>query len=854
MRSAGRSALLEQLNGLVDAASAGQGRVVVVSGEAGIGKTTLAESLAAARPERRLWGACEPLTTTSPLLPLHDWARMLGEPLPGGDRHEAFTRTLDLIGQEPTVAVVEDVHWADDGTLDLLVFLGRRVATLPVTLVLTTRDDESTSSRVTDVLRHLGSLPGSQRVVVPPLTDDEVEELTAGTGLDAARVRAITGGNAFFVSQLVEAPDVGVPDSVRATVLARLSPLSASSRRAVEVVAVIPDRAALDLVYAAAPASPADLEEAERAGVLTSDGRTVGFRHELAREAVEESLPGARRQACHRAVLDQLTAGANHAEIAYHADLAGDHARAIAHGLTAAETSLRHGARRQACVQLSRARRHLAYAEPGQAIALLRAQAGAAAGIGDHGTAVPTSEEAVAAARALADPDLLAGQLARHALLIWRIGGGALAQTFVDEALEVGAATPEGEGNLWALLAESRMRMLSRHIDASLEIGRRAVALARTRGDQRALADALHTLGTASWFAESDQADEAEPLLRQALVLARRLEDDHLVALILINLGSSAGEVRRYGQAQHWLEESLAFCTARDLDFHSGYVRAWLGRIALEQGEFARATELATRCLDSHDLIAQIGGLTILGRVGLRQGVRDARERLDTAWSLAEPTGDLQRTWPVAAGQAEHAFGAGDPPPASLPTVFAQAVELRLPWAVGELGWWMVRTGQLAAGDPRLASAAGPYAALLRDDFAGAARLWEELGCRYDAALARGLTDDPEEIAGAIGVLDELGARSDADRLAARLRQLDGRPVRRVRRATAAHPFGLTARELEVLALLRDGLTNAEIAERTFTSVKTAGHHVSAILTKLGVSSRRDAVRASAELWDEPGR
>ncbi|MDH2414858.1 LuxR family transcriptional regulator [Nocardioides sp. CER19] len=839
-----RSALLGQLGMLVDEASTGQGRVVVVSGEPGIGKTTMARALLTGRRERVLWGASEPLATTRALMPLYDWAATLhGEvaaALASDDpRHDVFIETLAEIGVEPTIAVVEDVHWADDATLDLLVFLGRRLAGRPVTLLVTARDDEpSAGPRVADVLRHLASLPGSHRVVVPPLTRGEVAQLTAGTGLDAVRVREVTGGNAFFVTQVVATPDGELPASVRDTVLARVALLSPGARRAVETVAVVPDRAELDVVYAAGPADPSDVEEAERAGLLVSDGRTVSFRHQLGREAVETSLPGARRRDRHVAVLAALTAGpgAQDAAIAYHADLAGDHQVAVAYGLRAAQAAGRQRARKEACVHLARAAAHIDHLEAAQAVSLLRASAEALTLGGDVPAAVSSSEAAVAYARTVGDPDVLAGQLAAHAQMLWRSGRGADARSALGAALESATEAPGSAGELAALAMSSTFHMLSREIEESITTGRRAIELAQTRGDDRLLAQSLHAVGTASWFS---RPQDAEKLMLQAYDLAEAMQDDEHAGLTLVNLGCGAGEVRHYAEARHWLDRALVYCTDRDIDIYVGYATAWLSRVCLEQADFRQAEILATSVADGPYLVTRIVAHTTLGRLDVRLG--NAGDHLDTAWALAEPTGDLQRLWPAAAGLAEAAWAHGAPLPDRVLPVFEQAASLRHAWAVGELGWHLVRAGVLPPDDLRLAPAAPPYAALIAGRDAEAAALWDALGCRYEAALARSELGDPRALRAALATLDELGARGDADRVANRLRALHVPVPRRPRRTTAANPSGLTDRELQVLALLREGLTNVEIAERMFISAKTAEHHVSAILTKLGVESRTAA-------------
>jgi DNA-binding CsgD family transcriptional regulator/tetratricopeptide (TPR) repeat protein len=848
-----RAALLQELAGVVDAASAGAGRVLIVSGEAGIGKTTLVRTLSDRRRERVLWGSCEPLTTSRPLLPLRDWAAVLGgeisAALAAGDpRFDLFAAVLAEAGRVPTLAVVEDVHWADDSTLDLLVFLGRRLGPLPLSLVLTARDDQPVAPRCAEVLALLGALPNATRVSVPHLTTEEVAAITAGSGLDAPHVRRITGGNAFFVTQLVGAPTEGVPRSVREAVLARVSTLPDAGRILVETVAVIPDRADLASVYAAAPAGPADLDLAERAGLLVSDGRTVEFRHELAREAVEGALPGARRRQRHQAVFGALLARGRRDShlLAYHADRAGQSGPAVEFGLRAAEQSALAGSHRQAVVQLERARSHLDSVEPGLALRVLHLLVAQYQLTGPIETAAARAAEAVACARGTGDPELLASALAGLARTEWMAGHRDEAQAALAEAHDAALPVPGTAGELAVLTQTARLSMLGRHLRAAVEVGSRAIELADVLGDRASRLAAVNSVGTAMLL---DDPDGGQKLLTDGITLARRLGEDGHAALLMANLGSMSGEYRRYEVAITWLQRCAEFCQERDVDLTRDFATSWLARIAFERGDWNRAVELGTALLDSPDVPGRMIVSTLLGRIAVHRADRAAGELLGQAWDLTERGGDTQRMWPAAAGLAEAAWAdeRADPPP-QVQRVFADAAELGMSWAVGELGWWLVRFGVISRDDPRLAAAAAPFAAQIRGDWPAAARQWTELGCRLEAAQARAETDDPGALRQAIAVLDELGARAAADRAAARLRRLGGGRVRRARRATAANPFQLTARELEVLELLREGLTNAEIAQRTYTSAKTVGHHVSAILAKLDVPSRREAVRAAGAL------
>ncbi len=244
-------------------------------------------------------------------------------------------------------------------------------------------------------------------------------------------------------------------------------------------------------------------------------------------------------------------------------------------------------------------------------------------------------------------------------------------------------------------------------------------------------------------------------------------------------------------------------------------------------------------------MIARIVALVVLGRVATRSGAAGAEELLREAGELAERTGDLQRLWPVAAAQAESAWLRSEPERIGelVADTYRRAVELRQRWPIGELGFWLWRAGELMELPDR---AAEPFAAHVRGELVAAAAAWDAIGVPYEAALA--LADGgPDDLVAALIRLDALGARPAANAAAARLRALDpGRMPRRPRPETVANPAGLTQRELEVTALIAAGLTDAGVAARLHISPKTAGHHVSAILAKLGVASRFAVADAAA--------
>lgn len=838
-----RAGLLAELDAIAGRAVE-HGRVVVVVGEAGIGKTTVLGELACTRPERVLWGACEPLATARPLLPVHDWARSAGaerlaEALAdAGSRHDVFQRVLDEL-DVPTLAVVEDLHWADDATLDLLVFLGRRIADRPATLVVSLRTYEpETGPRVHRVIGHLLSLPGSTLLDVPPLTREEIAGLTSGTALDPVHVEELTRGNAFFVSQLVGAPTAGVPGTVREAVLARVDLLSDGAREVVRTVAVVPDRATLELVHGATSATSDDVEEAEHGGLLVSESSTIAFRHEIAREVVEQAMSGPMRRDRHAAVLAHLLAAgvADEASIAYHADAAGAHEQAVVHGRRAARRSSRAGAHRQAIVQLQRARGHLGAIDRRTAAETLLELAVEHQPAGPMDVAVAVARDAVDAARQLEDADLLAHALAVLGRSLWLAGDAVEAREHLAEAVEVAERAPGSSGQLVALVQAARSLMLMRRLSDAIDVGGRAAALATRLGDDVRRGEALNSVAT-SMLMSGDP--DGMPMVDEGLEIAVRAGDDGNASLLLCNAGSSLGELRHYAEAVEMLERCVDFCRDRDLDLSRDYATSWLARVHLERGSWPLAEATARSLAESPSQLGRLGATTVLGRLEVRRG--GTSDLLHQAWAQASSLDEMQRRWPVAAGLAESAILAGTPLPEVVAATFDAAVGTPMPWAIGELGWHLVDAGLLAADDGRLAGSAAPYAAMQRGAWIEAAELWDDLGCPYDAAVARARSDRPAAVTQALRTFDELGARPDGDRAAARLRAL-GVPVpRRPRQAGMRH--GLTTREAEVMVLLQEGLTDREIAERLFISVKTAGHHVSSILSKVGVASRREVAR-----------
>src|SRR5690606_15004510 len=361
-----REAFLEDLESARAGAAAGAGCAVLVCGEAGIGKTTLVERFTRELAERGgrvrvLWGACDALFTPRPLGPLLDIASQSDGPLrsaveEGADREALFSALLaELSRPAPqTLAVFEDVHWADEATLDLLKFVGRRVRRTCGVVLFTFRDDEVGPEH--PLRRGLGELPRDavRRLRLPPLSEAAVVQLASAAGRDGADLHAVTGGNPFYVTEVLASEGAAVPTSVRDAVLARAARLTAPARDVLDVVAVVPGRTERWLLDEVLAPGLDEVDECVRAGALRSTRDALSFRHELARRAWEDAIEPGRAAALHARVLEALGARGGErtllARLVHHADRAGDGAAVLRHAPAAAREAAAVGAHREAAL------------------------------------------------------------------------------------------------------------------------------------------------------------------------------------------------------------------------------------------------------------------------------------------------------------------------------------------------------------------------------------------------------------------------------------------------------------------------------------------------------------------------
>jgi DNA-binding CsgD family transcriptional regulator/tetratricopeptide (TPR) repeat protein len=859
-----RAALLDELSGALAETAAG-GRVVLVAGEAGIGKSTLVRRFTEreAAQARCLLGACDPLLTPRALGPLHDIARQTGGRLAellasGSPREAVFAALLDQLARPPRqVVVVEDAHWADEATLDLLVFLGRRLERTPAMLIVTYRDDEVGADH--PLRGVLGALPqGVVRRARPrPLSEAAVAELARRAGRPATGLRELTGGNPLLVTEVLAAGDTGVPMTVRDLVLARLAGLPADARAVVRLVAVVPTRAELWLLEGALAPAPSAVEACVATGLLVVDSETVGFRHELLRQAVEGSLSTLARRDLNRRVLAALTGAADRqvdlARLVHHAREAGDTVAVLRYAPEAARQAAAVAAHREAVghyrAVLPRAGR---LPTPVRAELLERYSVESYLS-GLSGEAVSARQAAVELREVAGDQERLGETLRWLSRLHWWDGNRRAAEAAAARALAALEPLEPGHQLAMAYSNQAQLDMLAQRMEAAMRWAGRAIELARRLDDQETLSHALTNIGSAR-LQGGDPRGRID--LEEAFQVAVDAGLDDHAARAVGNLATVSAELRDDGHALQDLDRALAFVQAREL---SGWVQHVLGhraRVRLDRGDWAGAEQDARAALAEpvKGGARAVDALVPLGLLQARRGDPDAAATLQEATERAFASGELQWVAPVAAARAEHAWLHGDDHRAAEEAArsFEQAAQAAHRWFAGELAVWLRVAGAPVRPPAVLAE---PHRLLLAGDWRGAADAWRALGHPYQRALALAGGDQDEALLEALALLDGLGARQTARRVRRQLRRRGHRRVPRgPTRATAANPAGLTSRQVEVLGLLAEGLTDAEIAGRLSLSTKTVGHHVSALLAKLEVASRHQAAAAAGRLGVAPAK
>ena len=855
-QSIGRVALLERktaLDALAEVAGqarSGEGRLVLLEGEAGVGKSTLLEQFACDLPDSRvLSGACDGMFTPRPLGPLFDIAQQVHGRLHSLCRADASREQLfgalltELCEPGPLpVMVIEDVHWADEATLDLLGFLARRIREIAVLLIVSYRNDELADTHpLRTALGHLAVQRCTRRLPLAPLSAQAVRMLAAGRGVDPGELYRITGGNPFYVREVLEAGLGAVPSSARDVILARAARLGPKARQTLEAAALIggtvDERLLRDVV-----ARPA-LAEVIASGLVVGHP-VLRFRHEIARQAIEQAVLPARRSELHSRILQglRILGCDDDARLAFHAEEAGDGPAALEHAVSAGRRARTLASHREAAGQFERALRFADGEAPASTAARWIELATELSMIDRWPDAETACTRALENWRAAGDRRGEGDTLRRMSIALWRLCRGdeilaaAEAAVAVLKPLGPTAELAAAYGNLAAFQNHPGRG------DIVVPLARRAQELAVRFGVPAVQSRAATTEAQAVWLASGDW----EPVLRRALSIALENGIENEAGFAYTNLQELHCGNRDYAKADPYFHDGVAYCEDHDLGTYYNCLRG-VRTSALERlGRWDESAGIAEAVIASAaSPVNRMIPMTSLAMVAARRDAGIVWPHLDAAMCAADGSTGPMYIGAARLARAEARWLESDLAGARHEAELADdaCADVTDPWLNGEVAVWLRRTGSPRTSQRELAE---PYRLQLTGNHRGASELFDALGCPYDAALA--LLDAPDELAlrRALDICNALGAVATARIIRQKMRSRGIRSVPAGQRAaTRENPLGLTQREQEVLELLCEGRTNAGIATKLVISPKTVDHHVSSVLAKLGVSKRTEVAAAA---------
>lgn len=849
-----------QLDSLAEmlAASAHRGSVALVSGEAGYGKTSLVNSFLERIDHRYrvLSTSCEPIGIPAAFAPLFELFDNLPEELrrdlrSGSGRPAVYAGVLDLIKNDRIVLIFEDIHWADEATLGLVRYLGRRVEATTSCVIITYRSEEldlNTPLRL--VIADVG--PAATRIELPPLTRDGVEQMARGLEIDPAALYDSTLGNPFFVEEVLRHPELELPPTIKNAVLASAGKIPAAALEVLYTVALSPDGVEVALAESLHPEAGAFLDLALQRRLIAFSNDRVACRHELIRESLAQAVPAAMKRRLHRQLLANLEEKSSDspdiARLAYHSLGAGDPAKALTYSLRAARDAARAGAHRQAAYHYDNA---LAHNQQMDNESLSKVLLDAAH---EH---------------CLSNDPKRASELARRRLDLSatvREKGRAHAwiSFFESRASNLEATRQEARSAIEALSKEASKEfalalgmsawvdMCEGSYEESIRQADKAVAVARAVG---AVDIEIHSVTTAG-CARSELGDPSGiAQLEDAIQKGTEAKLWEFAARALNNRGWVAFRSGRIGEAISWYDQVIDYSTANELEawytagvttraainvatgrWHAAdrdleMVRGRYGCIAGQaEGVMASATLRARRADPGskqmvEEAIEQFGETTYIEVLE-----RACALALEAAWMGLLPLSDAARRY-------DHLR--------QLPQFPGSK------WVASHIAFWARRLDL----DPPDGELLGPASFEWDGQTTEAARLWEDLGYPLEAAISRAMAPG-SDLDAVFAELRGVGADGVLRGLRRELERRGAKHIPRGERSTTkANPAGLTAREAEVLALIAVGHSNAAIAQQLFISERTAGHHVSAVLAKLGVTSRvQAATLAITNGWSQQNR
>ena len=839
----------------------GEGHAVFVSGEAGIGKTSLVRAFCKElTDECNIYqGTCDALFTPRPLAPLYDILLQMHEDVPAisgqiEDRAAFFTQFFhDLKNMRGiTMLIIEDIHWADEATLDFIKFLARRITQLRCVFILTYRDNEIHSRHpLRNVLGQLQS--GSfTRIQLPPFSRDAVDRLAKEKGYNGEDVYSISGGNPFYVNEILAGYSAGIPDNIKDSILSVYNRLDEKTKHIWQVLSVMPTAFDLRSLEKLEPNFIEAIESCLETKILIVDKGSIFFKHELYRRTVESSLSPLLRVALHKKILGLLLESFEEnrkiEQIIHHAKNANEYDLVVRYAPVAARQAASVGSHIEATKLYLSAIEYYQGNDEDLLIQFYEAYAYECYLTNQIREAIIYSGKALNIWKKKNHTEKIGNCMRFLSRLWWFDGNRKQAESFGGQAIQALDSLPTSRAKAMAYSNMSQLKMLSDQVEDCMFWGEKAISMAKELNDDEILCHALNNVGDVQIRIFSTRKQGIE-LLQESLNIALKNSYHEHAARAYTNLGHNGMLIKDYALAKKAFDEGIQYCEERNLDSWTMYMLASLARVHFETGSWNDALKIAEDLLKGDYLPppAKIFALVVVGSIRTRRGEADAYPLLNEAKSKAMQTMELQRIVPALSALLEYEWIKGTRciEEEVINNTISMMNQMGNLYENSEFAFWLkkARNQELPLQEV--------YEGYKLDNLKNvhrAATSWQNAGCPYEEGLAlfEGDEDDKRK---AISIIHKLGALAVYEKLKFEMRSSGIKSIPRgLRKSTQENPALLTDRELEVLQLLNEGMQNKEIAARLFISAKTVDHHISAILFKLDVNSRTKAVQEAIRL------
>ncbi|TMI94120.1 MAG: hypothetical protein E6H06_10015 [Bacteroidetes bacterium] len=854
-----RDDFLTSLNNGFKRAASGDGHCFFIVGEAGIGKTSLVKTFLKEIEDEctEYVGACDSLFTPRPLAPLYDLALQINEDWVDkiesiSSRAELFTKFVQVLThkQRPVVVVFEDIHWADEATLDFVKFFARRISRTKCLFILTCRDEEI--KQQLPLRNVLGDLAPDTftRLELTPLSRQAVQKLADQKGYDGEDVYSISAGNPFYVNEILASYSSGIPNNVKDSILSVYNRLEEEAKNVWQQLSVIPEGLEVSRLYKIDHSWHEAIGNCIASRILIIRNNKIFFKHELYRRTIEVSLSPFKRIALNKNLLQLFLSSFEEQgeieKIVHYAKNANENELVVKYAPLAAKQAACVGAHIEASKLFLTAIEYSEGDDTDQLVTFYEDYAYECYLTNQIREAITYQAKALTIWKEKKEIEQIGNSLRFLSRLWWFEGNHQKAEHFAKQAITVLDEQPSSKAKAMAYSNMAQLKMLSDQTDECIYWGEKAIAVAREINDEETPVHAMTSMGSTLMLGQSSKS-QGIALLKQSLSVSLKNSYHEHAARAYAALGSNAATIKDYDFAKKTLEEGISYCEERDLDSLKLYMLGWKARVNLELGNWAEAYKIANKLLTKENLlpVIKIGALAVAATVKMRKGEQDVLPLLLEAKTLALRTTELQRIIPVLVALLEYEWVTGKTyiEQEILDRAVKGFVEADKISKKSRFCFWLKKVRKQRA-EPKEDLKRLINATTAQEESAS----WEELSCPYEQALSLfdGNEDNKRK---ALSIIQQLGADAVSEKLKMEMRSSGIKKIPRgIRESTKINPAQLTNRELDVLQLLKNGTHNKEIAETLFISPKTVDHHISSILFKLDVSSRAKAVAEAARL------